>query len=324
MANLATTGFSDLITTLYEQRALTAASPRLVHARWAREAQYTGHNTYQLYRYSELSAVTTPLSEGNTPAETAAPTLSTVTITPKPYGAWLGYTQDLNLQTFSPVVSQVSQIMGRQAGLSVDTLVRTALHAGATVDYSGSAAARNEVTAVVTYNDIVEQVAALQTQNAMPVEGGTFVVVCHPQAIAVLFKDTDFKTVFTREGSGAIRNGLVGRLFNVDFYVTSNANVYVGAGASSKDVYTMLFIAAEAYGMAGFSGFMPSMGGFEGSGEYDNMTGKSASPISIITRALGETGFDPLKQRGTIGWLLYEEEAILNSAWLRSFEHAIV
>jgi N4-gp56 family major capsid protein len=247
-----------------------------------------------------------------------------VTITPQPYGAWLGYTQEINLEAFSPVISQVSQIMGRQAGLSVDTLVRTAIHAGATVDYSGTAAARADVTALVTYDDLVEQLAALQTQDAMPVEGGMFVCVTHPQSIAVLFKDTDFQTVFTREGSGAIRSGKIGTLFNCEFYVTSNAIWYDNAGASSKDVYTMLFIGAEAYGKAGFSGFAPNMGGFEGAGEYDNMTGKQASPVNIIVRGLGETGFDPLKQRGTIGWLLYEEEAILNANWIRSFEHAIV
>lgn len=323
MAHITTTAFSDLITTLYEKKALMSANPRLIHTRWAKDAQWLGHNTYQLFRYSELSAVTTNLEEGVTPDETAAPTLTTVTLTPLPYGAWLGYTNEVNLQAFNPVVSQVSAILGRQAGLSVDTLMRTTVHAGATAAYSGSATQRSEVTAVVTYDDLVDQLAQLQTQNALPVDGGMFACITHPLSIAVLFKDTDFQTMFTREGSGAIRSGKVGTLFNCDFYVTSNAAWYDDAGASSKDVYTMLFIGLESYGMAGFSGYIPNMGGFEGSGEYDNMTGRTASPISIIIRGLGETGFDPLKQRGTIGWLLYYDDVVLNANWVRAYEHAL-
>lgn len=319
-----TANISALITTLYEKRALMTAVPRMPHLWWSRTATFTGNNTYQLFRYSELPAVTNALNEGVTPDETAAPSLTTVTLTPEPYGAWMGYTREMELEAFSPVVSQLAAILGRQAGLSVDTIVRNTQHSGATVDYSGTATARNQVTAVVTYDDVVDQLAELQAKDAVPVVGSNFVCVTHPLALAVLFKDPDFQTLFTREGGEAIRNGMVGRLFNCEFYVTSNARVYTGAGASGKDVYTMLFMGGEAHGAAGFTGFFPNMGAFEGSGQYDNLTGKNpGSPVSIIIRGLGETGFDPLKQRGTIGWLLYFDDVVLNANWIRSFEHAI-
>jgi N4-gp56 family major capsid protein len=228
------------------------------------------------------------------------------------------------------VVSQSSQLLGRQAGLSVDTLVRNTLHAGATIDYAASRTSRVTVAAgdVITYNDLVNQMATLMSEDAMPSDGGSYAVIIHPLTLAVLLKDTNFKEVFVMEASvsqgSPIRMGRVGKLFNFDFYVSSNAVVYAGEGAAGIDVYAALFIGGESYGMAGFTGFYPQMGGFEGSGEYDNMTGKFASPIQIIVRALGETGFDPLKQRGTIGWLLYEDDVVLNDSWIYSFEHAIV
>ena len=38
-------------------------------------------------------------------------------------------------------------------------------------------------------------------------------------------------------------------------------------------------------------------------------------------RGLGETGFDPLKQRGTMGWKAAHVSTVLNSAWIRNLIH---
>ena len=86
MANINQTSFSDAVKTQYEKRLLIRAHPRTIHGRWARKARVNQYGSYELRRYNGLSAVTSTLSESNTPAENAAPTISTLTLTPAFYG----------------------------------------------------------------------------------------------------------------------------------------------------------------------------------------------------------------------------------------------
>ena len=65
-----------------------------------------------------------------------------VTATPSFYGAWIGYSDELDYTSFDPFVSEVSGILGEQAGVSADTLVRNVITDGATKDYSGNKTAQ--------------------------------------------------------------------------------------------------------------------------------------------------------------------------------------
>ena len=331
MANLNTGNFSDAIKTYYEKRLLTRALPRLVHARFGMQARVNrGFGSLELRKYTGLSAVTTPLTSGVTPSEQAAPALATTTITPLWYGAWLGYTDKLDLTNFDPIVSESVGILGEQAGLSIDTLIRTTLVADSTLDYSNGISAIGSLTAVtdkISFSDILIQVAELEAANARPI-GGTYKVICHPYTMATLFEDDNFVTLFTREGGNAIRNGLMGRIFNMDFYVTSNAKKYTDEGASSADPYSMLFIAAESYGSWGLANLTPNYGGMDtvggepGFARGGNDTGKSPKPVEIIMMEPGSAGsLDPLKQRGTIAWKCAHDDTVLNSAWIRNLIH---
>jgi len=143
-------------------------------------------------KYGSLSIVSSALVEGTTPPEQAAPSLTLTTITPVFYGSWIGHTDVLEMTTFDPLISEVSSILGEQAGLSADTIVRNVLTAGATKDYSGGAAGRSSLDAPmhnVTYADFVKSVAQLESQNALPVEGDNFVVIIHPHTYATLMMD---------------------------------------------------------------------------------------------------------------------------------------
>lgn len=324
MANLNTGNFSDAIKTMYERRLLTRAQPRLVHARWAMPAVFRGFGSWEVRKYGSLSAATTALSEGVTPSEDSAPSLTTVTITPNWYGSWLQFTDELDLTAFDPIVSEMVGILGEQSGLTVDTLVRNAITDGSTTDYANAITARASLTDgtdEIDYDDIVDQIAALEAENARPVDGGMYVAIIHPLTWGQLMKDTDFQTVFTREGGQSIRSGEVGHLFNTKFFISANARVYEDGGASNADVYGSLFIGAESYAVAGIATLMPNLN-MDGGGEgFANNTGKDVKAVEIILKPLGSSGTaDPLDQRGTAGWKAAHEEAILNSVWIRELE----
>jgi len=81
-----TSTLSDAVKAAYEMRLLTRAIPRYVHGRWAMKARISKRGTYELRKYGSLAANTTALTEGTTPAETATPTPTLITMTPAFYG----------------------------------------------------------------------------------------------------------------------------------------------------------------------------------------------------------------------------------------------
>ena len=317
---------SDAIKTLYERRLLTRALPRLVHGRFGQQARWKGYGSYEVRRWESFSLVSQSLSEGVTPGETAAPTITVITITPSWYGAWVEYTDQLTLTTFDPAVSEISALLGEQAGLSIDTLIRNDLTDNATTDFAGAATARTDVdntNDIIAFVDFIQNVAQLETQNALPLVGAFYIAICHPHTWATLMQDSTFVTLFNREGGAALRSGLQGTILNVQIYVSSNARIYSGGGAGSIDVYDMLFIGKEAYTVAGITGLFPNLNADAGAVQMrGGMTGKKINVVDIILKDLGEGGLDPLNQRGTVGWKVTNANQVLNSSWLRNLEHA--
>lgn len=328
MANLTQTAMADAIKTQYERRLLMRALPRLIHGRFIDRARLNKFGSYELRRYESLAAVTSAIgTEGATPTEQSAPTLTKITITPLFYGAWIGYTDELDFTAMDPIVLEMSGILGEQAGLSADTLYRDALTANATKDYSGGKTARNQLLApqhAFTYADFVRQIAALEAANASPVDGEDFIVIMHPHSWATLMLDPVFVNLFERApgDSSPIRSGFVGRILRCKIFVSSNSREYADGGADSlTDVYSMLFIARQAYGAVGIAGdeVMLEDGAPEG---FAANTGKSVKPVSIIAKGLGSAGADdPLDQRGSLAWKFALGLAAENAAFIRDIEH---
>lgn len=324
-ANVNTSEYSSALKTEYRTSLLVRAQPKLLHGRWAQQATISNFDDYELRKYGALSAVTTAISEGVTPSQQSAPSLTVTTIDPQYYGAWMRFTRRLDLEAWDPIVEEMVQILGEQSGLSVDTLVRNDVVDNATVDYANNQSARSDLDTtndLISYADIVNQIAELEAQDARKVQGGSYVCIVHPYTWGQLMKDSDFITLLTREGGDAIRAGdgtFGGRIFNTIFFITSNARSY----SSDVTVYTATFIGADSYGIVGIGNLMPDFGSMAGGPGFGNRTGMRTQPVDIIMNDLGSMGEDHLHQRGSIGWLAAHEEAVLNSSWIRRLEHAV-
>lgn len=330
MASINPTTLALAIKTAYEKRLLTRAIPRYVHGRWAMKARITKYGSYELRKYGSLPVVTTALTSGVTPAEQTAPTPTAIVMTPVFYGSWLGYTDDVELMAYDPILSEYSSILGEQAGLSADTIVRNELVTDGAVDYSGGVTAMNQLDSPqhdISYIDIVKQYAILEAEGALPVEGEYYVLVIHPHTFATLMLDPTFVDLFIAEApDSALRSAYVGRLLRMKIYVSANVREWVDAGAGgTTDVYAALFIAKESYGILGLTGAeepkdVDNMG--EGGG---SLTGKQIRPVEIINKPVGSAGAaDPLNQRGTLAWKMCLTPEVLNSAWIRVLRHTNV
>lgn len=228
----------------------------------------------------------------------------------------------IETQAFDPVISETSGILGESAGLSFDTLMRNTVTAGATKDYAGGATQRSELDTTndkIDFADFIGAVALLETNNALPADGELFPVVMSPYAFAELMQDATFVALFTQEGGDALRSRKMGTILQCSVYVSSNAPVYTNEGDSSSDPTSVTFFGRESYGVAGMTGMEANLVHGDG-GEHANLTGQPVSPVSIIVKELGETGFDPLNQRGTIGWKATYDDVVLNSSWIVDLE----
>lgn len=337
MSNLNSTTMANAIKTQYEKRLLMRAVPRLVHARGAMAAKLNKYGSLEWRRYGSLSAVTTSLTSGSTPAEQTSPSVTPITATPVWYGAWIGFTDDLELKNFDPVVLEISGVLGEQAGVSVDTIIRNVITAGATKDYSANQTARANLdspTHDVTYFDFVKQMAALEEAGALPVDGNDFHCYMHPMTWASLMTDPTFVAMFiAAEESDAnsdqnpMRGGYVGRILRCKIFVSANCRKYVDGGVGgTTDVFSLLFVGKEAYGVTGMAGIDPRVVDQQGpEGKPLTGGGQRVSPVNIILKEVGSAGADdPLNQRGSVGWKTAFDTTVLNATWLRDLEHTNV
>ena len=323
--NINKTTMADQIFTMYEKRLLPRALPRLVHGKWGREAVWDKYGDYSLRRFSSFSAVTSALGEGATPGETSEPTITTITLDPSYYGAYVKLTDEVQVESFDPILSEISSLLGEQVGLSIDTLVRNALISGATAAYSGGVSAVGSLDYpqhVIAYGDIVEQISALMAANAIHAENGKFMVIIHPHTFATLMQDSVFVNLFTQEtDSSAIRSGKMGTLMQCDFYISSNAYELADGGVSTTDIYGALFVGNDAFATAGFTGLMAKNTDAGGTDAFAN-TGKQVKPLQIIVKELGSGGTsDPLNQRGSAGWKATLDIEVLEATWIRNLYH---
>lgn len=330
MTNLTESNMSNAVKTFFERRLLMRAVPRLVHGRWGERATLNGYNALEWRRWGTLSAVTSALTEGTTPSEQSAISVTQVTATPSWYGSWIGFSDELNFTIYDPLLTETSGVLGEQAGVSFDTLIRNQITANATKRFSAGASARTDLDAPnmnVDYQDFLEAYSALQASNALPIEGQYFIVIIHPHTYASLMNDSVFVNLFTEavneSGGSGLRSGYLGDILMCRIYVSSNAREYDNGGVGSTDVYSMLFIGKESYGVTGIANFLPDdvdMGGPEGLPLTG--AGEAANPVEIITKQLGSSGSsDPLNQRATAGWKGALATSILNSAFIIDLEH---
>ena len=319
MAYTTTTEIPAAVSTYYHRSLLTAARPILVHTRWAQVSDIPRNNSMAIRfrRYSLLAANTTALSEGVTPSGSQL-SITNVDAVVQQFGDYVTLTDVLQFSTFDPVLSATADVLGQQAGNSLDQLARDVLAAGTTIQYASTATSRATVTSamLITRAEIREAVRTLQGNNAGkvtkmvdPASGfntsplnACFVGIISEDTLFDLKNVTGFIPVEEYANKSNVMDGEVGALDEVRFVMTTNAKVFAAAGSGSIDVHGTLILAAEAYGVSRISG----------------------EAMKNIVKPLGSAGTaDPLEQRSTSGWKATFVAVRLNENFLLRLEHAV-
>lgn len=246
-------GVAPSLVDYYERKLLENAQPEMVHARDAQKRPLPENNGKHVNfrRMIPFEAVTTPLSEGVTPAgQTIRQTAFTAMV--KPYGAHVEITDELDLYHLDNLHRETSNLLNDQAALSLDTICRDAMCAGMNVQYAGSATSRGALAATdkLTAADIKKAVRTLKRNNCKPFPDGFYHAIIHPDAVFDLTANsTEWIDVAKYQDKSKIERYELGCLYKVKFFESTNAKVFKAAaylyGTKSSLTVTSIDTAAR-------------------------------------------------------------------------------
>ena len=272
--------------TYYDMTLIDEAQAALVHDQFAqkRDIPKNGGKTIEFRKFASLPKAMTALTEGVTP-DGKSLTVTAITATVSQYGDYITMSDVLDLTAIDPVVVEATKILGRQAGLTLDTVTRNVLQSGTNVSYCPKIGEDGAETAVTSRGDldatcqltvkaIQKAVAKLKGQNA-PTINGKYVAIIHPYAAYSLMRDPEWIDAHKYANPTNLYTGEIGEIAGVRFVETTEAKIYAGG------VFGTLIMGANAYGTTEVTG-----GGLE-----------------TIVKPKGSAGTaDPLDQRSSVGW----------------------
>ena len=302
-------GLSAEMKTFYDMTLIDEATANLVHDQFGqkRPIPANGGKVIEFRKFAPLAKATTPLTEGVTP-DGKQLSVSTVTATVSQYGDYITQSDMLELTALDNTILESAKLLGRQAGATLDTVVRNVLHSGTNVMYAEKKTADGitEITSraeldtdcAITVELIQRAVAKLRAQNA-PTINGKYVGIVHPYVAYDLMRDPEWIDAHKYAQPENLYEGEIGEIAGVRFVQTTEAKIYGGAGKDGLAVFGTLIIGDGAYGVTEVNG-----GGLE-----------------IIVKQRGSSGAaDPLDQRSSVGWKAIKTAELLIENYLVRIE----
>jgi N4-gp56 family major capsid protein len=318
MADTTRTQITAEVNNFYDRALLERAVPFLVHNRFAQVRDIpanSGVNIIKFRRYGSLTATTTALSEGVTPSGSQL-SVTDVTATTAQYGDYVTLTDVVLMETFDPILTETADILGEQAGDSLDQLCRNVLAAGASIQYASTASSVATIGSGMKLDrsEVKQAVRTLKDNKARPVTSminpGTgynttplnaaFIGIVHPDTTFDLDDATGWIPVEKYPNKADVMQGEVGSVGGVRFIESTNA--YTTGGTLVTTVYGTLIFGQNAYAQTRISG----------------------QALKNIVKPLGSAGTaDPLDQRTTSGWKATYVAKVLNANFIVIVYHAV-
>ena len=272
--------------TFYDKALIKEASANLVHDQFGqkRPIPANGGKTIEFRKFAPLTKALTPLTEGVTP-DGKSLTVTAITATVSQYGDYITQSDVLELTAIDNTILEATELLGKQAGATLDTVVRNVMQSGTNVTYCPKVSADGTETAVnsrsgldatcqLTVKVIQQVVAKLRAQNA-PTINGKYVAIVHPYVAYDLMRDPEWIDAHKYAKPDNLYEGEIGEVSGVRFVQTTEAKIY------ADGVFGTLIFGDGAYGVTEITG-----GG-----------------LQTIVKQKGSAGTaDPLDQRSSVGW----------------------
>ena len=240
----------QFVTKAYDLAVYPSLRPELIFDQFAtvRPTRLTHRGGSARFSFvDDITEQTTPLLE-NIDVDSVTLTSKALTVSMREYGTAVTTTQLLRGTSMIAMDPLVAERVGYNAGLSIDTLARTALDA-ASITYDDSTTGTiTEIGASSSYLSsllLQEAVATMQADNVRPFAGGNYVCVVSPyqaQHLKYDTADTGWRYTVARNEGAAGNSIFMGEIgiyegvrIIVNNHLTSNGTAYfMGAEALAK------------------------------------------------------------------------------------------
>ena len=321
-----TTQIPSAVSEYYNRLLLERALPDLVYELFGQVRPLPQGNSMiaKFRRYETLGTAISPLTQG-VPPGSSNPTKSDITATVLQYGAWIEYTDIVDLSNPDPTLTEFQELQGEQSAQSIDIIRRDVLKAGTGVTYANGSA-RADVNSIISLATLRSVRRTLRNNNASWIRDilspsqnvdtqpipMSYACVISPDVSYDVRNLTGFVGVEEYGTRQVIHESEIGAIPSIQmrFLETTQAPKVAGGGAggsgikttsSAADVYLCMVFARNAYGVIPLRG----------------------AAMSSILKARGSGGTsDPLDQIGTIGWKAITTTAILNDNFMHRIEVA--
>lgn len=228
---------SDEMKTFYDMTLIDMASASLVHDQFAQKKPIPKNNgkTIEFRKFAPLNKALTPLTEGVTPDGNSL-TVTSITATVSQYGDYITQSDVLELTAIDNTIVEATKLLGKQAGLTLDTVTRNVLNSGTNVSYASkwSGTTETEVTkrgdldntSVLTVDAVNQMVAKLRSINAPTVDGQYYGAIIHPLNAYELMRDDDWKRPHEYVDTKNVYAGEIGEIGGVRFVQSSEAKIF--------------------------------------------------------------------------------------------------
>jgi N4-gp56 family major capsid protein len=301
-----------------EKELLKRGLPFLVLEKFGQAKPLPANSTkvMKFRRYSALPNTPVALTEGVTPSSQQL-TVVDVTATLAQYGGLTTIT-DVILDTHEDnTLNEAVNLLGEQAAQMIEKMRFGVLKAGTNVLYANGAA-RNAVNTAISITLQRRAVRALKRQNARFITSivrstpafGTesvapgYVALIHPDLESDVRALAGFVPA-EKYGSMTPWENELGKVEDVRYVSSTIFEPFADAGGAkgtmlsttgtSADVYPVLFVARDAYGIIALKGMF------------------ALTPMVVNPKP---SDSDPLAQRGHVSWKAMQTAVILNDAWM--------
>ena len=236
-------GMTAEMKTFYDDLLIDTAGPNLVHEQFGQKRPIPKNKgkTIEFRKYSPLAKAITPLTEGVTP-DGKKLVVTAITATVDQYGDFVPLTDMIELTTVDNNVVEATKLLGKQAGLTMDTVVRDAINTGTNVSYASSFSGSTETTHSTRYSltadskltvlEVQKAVRKLKRKNAPKMSDGNYVAIIHPDVAFDIMRDPEWVEAHKYAQPDEIYKGEIGKIAGCRFVESTEAKIFCGADLS--------------------------------------------------------------------------------------------
>lgn len=339
-----TTQITAPVNNIFQQVLLRNAKARAPYFKGSTPAQISFHSgsfTAKWRRFENLTPTVTPLAELTgtlaLPTRNAVqPTITDIVATVLKYGDVIILNEEVDLLNFSQQGRKLVEILGIQAGRSLNFLQRNEVEDNSTIIFVAGATSDATTASKITLNSIKLSVNQLQRNSALKFTAMTtgskninttplrpaFWGLTHVDVEEDIRLLAGFRAVESYAGQTATADGEFGAVGGTRWIASEDASIDVDAGVvtasapdlrantTNVDLYSSVVFGMDAVGSLGF-----------GTSHIKEtyQAGDDLPAVIAINKSRGSSGVaDPLDEISTLAWKSWHVPKILNGTWIRA------